>query len=287
MPRISSFGFHSLAKVNKLHFMLPILFTIILAIFFAFFVLSLAFQGFPSSLFAGDNKFFVELNIFIIVGVSLTSLIIFFYYFRKRPELAVRLFVASFILSGILSTLLFVKLVFTSMSLEFPLILLIVALITYVGAYFAYLILVDSLSDRTRNLLFVFCSAALGSFVGIIVPPFLVIGISLCLSVVDLFLIKRKTLEQFVGKAGYEKILSQVAFSSKQWGIGIGDLTCYSIVVANTLLNFGFIAGGLSVLMVLVGSFMSLILTLRMIRVPGLPISITLGLLPSIILSFL
>jgi len=286
MPRINSLGFHQSARANKLRFMLPIMLTILLATFFAYFVLSVAFHGFPSSLFDGGNNVFVELNIFVIVAVSLTSLLLFVHYFRKEPELAVKVFAAAFILSGILSTLLFVKLIFVSLSLELPILLLIVALVTYVGAYFAYLLFVDSLSVTIRNALFVFCSAALGSFVGITIPPFLVIAISLCLSVVDLVLIKRKTVEQFLGNTGYERIVTQISFSSRHWGIGIGDLTCYSIVAANTLLNFGLIAGGISVLMILLGSLISLTLTLRMFRVPGLPISITLGLLPSIALLF-
>ena len=286
MPRINSLGFHHLARANKLRFMLTITVTIILAIFFAYFVLSVAFHGFPSSLFDGGNEAFIELNIFVIVAVSLASLLLFVHYFRKDPEMAVKVFAAAFILSGILSTLLFVKLIFVTMSLELPLLLLIAALVTYVGAYFAYLLLVDSLSVTIKNALFVFCSAALGSFVGITIPPFLVVGISLCLSIVDLVLIKRKTVEQFVGKTGYEKIITQISFSSKQWGIGVGDLTCYSIVAANTLLNFGLIAGGISVLMILFGSMISLTLTSRMFRVPGLPIAITLGSLPSIVILF-
>lgn len=286
MSRNNSSGFHHLAQVNKLHFMLPIAFTIILAMFFAYFVLSIAFHGFPSSLFDGGNKFF-ELNIFLMAAVSLIGLLIFFHYFRKKPELTVKLFAAAFILSGILSTLLFVKLIFVTLQLELPVLLLVAALITYVGAYFAYLILVDSLSVTKKNVLFFFCSAALGSFVGVIMPSILVIAISLCFALVDLVLIKRNTVEQFLGKTGYETMLAQISFTSKQWGIGIGDLTCYSIVAANTLLNFGLIAGGISVLLILIGSLISLALTLRLIRVPGLPISITLGLMPSITLLFL
>ena len=288
MLTVSSCKLLRLAKINRLHFMLPIFFTIIISIILAYFVLIFAFHGIHSTtLFEGSESFFVAVNISAIVAVSATSLLVFLHYFRKKPELAVRVFSAAFILSGILSTLLFAKLVFIYTNLEAPLILLIVALVTYVGAYFAYLIFVDSLSNRMKNLLFVVCSGALGSFVGVIVPSLPVLGISLCLSLVDLVLIKRKTVAKFVGEAIYERMITQVAFSSREWGIGIGDLTCYSIVVANTSLNFGFIAGGLSMLLILAGSFLSLAITLRIIRVPGLPLSLTLGILPSIVISIL
>jgi hypothetical protein len=194
----------------------------------------------------------------------------------------VKLFVAIFILSGILSTLLFAKFIFNYLSLEFPLVLFFVALVTYVGAYFAYLIIVDSLSEKTKNMLFIYSSAALGAFIGIITPPILVIVLSVCFSALDLILIERKIVQKFLGKIQYERVITLISFSKREWGIGIGDLTCYSIIVANTLLNFGLIAGGLAVLMILVGSLVSLSLTFRITWVPGLPISITLGLLPSL-----
>ena len=123
---------YSIVRVNKFQFIIPIVSTIILALFFSYFVLYLVFSGSPTSVFEGSDKFFVELNILIIVIASLTSLLIFFHYFRREPDLVVKLFVAIFILSGILSTLLFAKFIFNYLSLEFPLILLFVALVTYV-----------------------------------------------------------------------------------------------------------------------------------------------------------
>jgi hypothetical protein len=118
------------------------------------------------------------------------------------------------------------------------------------------------------------------------VPTTAIIGISLFLSLADLILIKKKTVEKMVGDTTYEKLISGVTFSNGQWGIGIGDLTCYSIVVSNTSVTFGVLAGVLSLLMISIGCFLSLILTVKMIRIPGLPISIVLGLLPSIIILF-
>jgi len=138
-----------------------------------------------------------------------------------------------------------------------------------------------------RNLLFVVCSGSLGSFLGVLLPAVSVVGISLFLSVLDFFLIKRKTVETIVGEKTYEKLVFSVAISSEEWGIGIGDLTCYSMVVSNALVIFGFFAGVVSLLLILMGSLISLALTLRTVRLPGLPIPMTLGLIPSIILLFL
>ena len=287
MIEIDSFGSRFEAKRNRVYFIIPILITILISIFLAYFTLFVQTYGNSSTpIFDSTNNFFATLNIFIIVLVSITSLFIFFRFFKKRQEIAIRILVAAFILSGILSTLLFTKLIFTFLGFEFPLILIVVALITYIGAYFAYLVIVDAISNRMKNMLFVVCSGTLGAFVGVVVPTVPIIGISFFLSFADLFLINRKTVEKIVGETAYEKLITEIAFSNREWGIGIGDLTSYSIVVANTSANFGLLAGFFSLSMFLIGSFLSYIMTLRHDRFPGLPISMVLGLIPLIILSF-
>jgi hypothetical protein len=213
-------------------------------------------------------------------------LFIFFRIFKKKPELALKIFVAVFIIGGVLSTLLFGKLVFNLLGIDSPLFLVVVAVTAYAGAYFAYLVLVDALSERMKNSLFVICSGLLGSFLGILLPAIPVLLISSFLSILDLLLIKRRTLEDMVGEEAYEKLMIYVTFSNKEWGIGIGDLTCYAMIASNTIVNFGLLAGVISLFLILLGSFLSMALTVRMFRVPGLPIPVVLGLLPSIALLF-
>ena len=144
MIEIDIFGSRFVAKRNRVYFFIPILLTILISLIFGSFTLSI--QTYDNSLkpiFDPVNDFFVTLNIFIIVLVSITSLFIFFLFFKKRQEIAMRILIAVFILSGILSTLLFTKLIFTYLGFESPLILIVVAIITYIGAYFAYLVIVD------------------------------------------------------------------------------------------------------------------------------------------------
>jgi hypothetical protein len=235
----------------------------------------------------GYGEVFIALNIFAIGLVSAISLFIFFRMLKTRKDIALRLLVATFIIGGMLSTLLFGKQVFILLNLESPLFLLVVAVIAYVGTYFAYLAFVEALSDRARNLLFVICSGTLGSFLGVLVPILPVIGISLFLSVADIVLIHRNTVEKIVGEVEYEKLIMKLAFSNREWGIGIGDLICYSMVVSSSLVSYGVLVGVLSLFLILVGSLLSLVLAIRMVRIPGLPIPIVLGLLPSMALLIL
>ena len=273
-------------KINRLHFMLPILFAIIVSLICAQFVLLSEPIRNSTTMFDGVSEFLVVINVFIIVILSMVSLFVFFRIFNKNPHFALRIVVAAFILGGMLSTLLFGKLVFSLLHLNSPLLLIVVAFVAYVGVYFAYLSIVDALSDRMKNLLFVFCSGALGSFLGVLLPAVPVVGISLFLSALDFLLIRRKTVENIVGEETYEKLVFNVAISNEDWGIGIGDLTCYSMVVSSTSVTFGFSMGIVSLLLILVGSLISITLTLRRVRLPGLPIPVALGLIPSIMLFF-
>ena len=279
------FDSNPLSKFTQVYFILPILLTIIIAILLAQFTISIQPNN-SLTLFDSTDEFFIILNIFFIIVISIVSLFIFFRLFKKTRELAVRILVATFIMSGILATLLFTKLMFTTLELEFPLILIVAAIVTYIGAYFGYLVIVDNISNKTRNTLFVICSGVLGSFFGVLVPTFAIILSLLFLSIVDVYLIKKRTVEKVFGEIAYEKVITEITFSNKNWGIGIGDLTCYSIVVSNTGINFGFFFGTVSLLLILIGSFLSLRITFRNGRLPGLPISIILGILPALIHLF-
>lgn len=274
-------------KINKLYFLLPIFFAILISLVYSQLVLlAQPYSDSSTFTFEGYSEVFIALNIFAIAVISATSLFIFFHLLKTKKEVALRILVATFIIGGMLSTLLFGKQIFILLNYESPLFLLVVAVVAYVGTYFAYLAFIEALSDRARNMLFVVCSGTLGSFIGVLVPILSVIGISLFLSVADLVLISRSTVEKIVGEAEYEKLIMKIAFSNREWGIGIGDLTCYAMVVSSSSVSFGVLVGGLSLLLILVGALLSLVLAIRMVRIPGLPISIVLGLLPSMAMLF-
>ena len=274
-------------KIPKLFFLLPIFFTVLISLIYSQFVLLSQANGNSSVfLFEGYSELFIILNVFVIAIISAISLILFFRILKTKRELALRVLVSTFIIGGMLSTLLFGKHLFVILKLESPLFLLVVAFVAYIGSYFAYLAFIDALSNRARNRLFLMCSGTLGSFLGVLVPTLPVIGISLLFALADIILISRKTVEKIVGKEEYENLIMKVAFSNRKWGIGIGDLTCFAMIVANSSVSYGVFVGGLSLLLILVGSLLSFAFAIRFIRIPGLPISTVLGLLPSILLLF-
>ena len=90
-----------------------------------------------------------------------------------------------------------------------------------------------------------------------------------------------------LGEAKHEKIIIEMAFQTNEWGIGIGDLICYSMIVSSTSANYGILVGSLSLLFILTGALFTMKLTAKQRQVPGLPIATTLGLLPSILVLIL
>jgi len=278
-----------LVDTSKLHFMVPIFFAILIAIILAQLVLLAGPYGKNSLLPLYEDGETLALNLLTITIVSAISLLIFFRVLKTRKELAIKILVATFILGGTLSSLLFGKLVFTLLGLKSHLLHIAAAAVAYLGIYFAYLVIVDAVSDRTRNRLFVICSGTLGAFLGVLIHILPVIGISIALSVVDAILIKRKTVQRAIGlPAEYEKLIMKMTFSTKEWGIGIGDLICYSMIVSSSSVNFGVVVGGSSLGLILIGSFLTMKLVVRHMRVPGLPLVTALGLLPPItVLLFL
>ena len=273
-------------KINKLYFLLPVFFTILIALIYSQLVLvSQAESNSATFLFEGYNEVFIVANIALIIIISTLSLLIFFHMLKTKRDLAIRVLVSSFIMGGILSTLLFGKHIFILLNFDSPLFLLVVAFVAYFGTYFAYLAFIDALSNKTRNALFLVSSGTLGSFLGVLVPMLPVIVLSLFLAVADVVFIGRSTVEEIIGNTDYEILIMKLSFSNRNWGIGIGDLTCYAMIVANTSISYGALPGCLSLLLILLGSFLSLLLTIKKLRIPGLPISTVLGLLPSILLT--
>jgi hypothetical protein len=265
-------------------FLLPIFFTILISLIYSQLVFLSQGESFRSTfLFEGYSEIFIIVNILTITIISTISLFIFFRILERDRELALRLLISTFIIGGMLSFLLFGKHIFVLLELEFPFFLLVIAFVAYVGTYFAYLAFIDALSHKARNSIFLVCSGSLGSFIGVLLPISIVIGISLFLSVVDIILISRKSVEKFVGEDDYENMILKLAFSSNKWGIGIGDLTCFSMIVASSSMSYGVFVGALSLLLILGGSALSLLFLRKHRRIPGLPLSTMLGVLPSIL----
>jgi hypothetical protein len=265
--------------------MLPIFLAILVSIIFAQLLL-LAEPCAKDSLFSlfGTGETFSPLSLLILAVATVTILFVFLGILKIGKEFAVKILVASFIVAGSLSILLLGRFVLTSIGLESQFPFIIVAAIAFIGMFFAFLVFIDLLSQEARNKLFVISSGSLGAFLGILMPVLPVIGISTILSILDAILILGNKMPRILGEAKYEKLITEMTFLTEEWAIGAGDLVCYSMIASSTCVTFGVLAAGVSLFLMLLGSFLTMKLAAKRMRVPGLPLVIALGLLPSIIL---
>jgi len=263
-------------------FALPIFFTILIAIVFS--QLVLVSQPYnKDSLFSLFNfEVFSPVNLFIMAVSTVVILYLFLRAVKTGKEIAVRVLASFYILAGCYSILLVSRLVFIMTGSDSQLLLLVPAAATFIGMFGAFLVFIGNLPVRERNRLFVISSGAFGALVGVILPTSLVLGVLIAFSIADTILVLNKSIQKAFGELKYEEILQQLTFSTTEWGIGIGDLICYSIITANTSIYFGIYPGILSLVLVLIGSYITMRVAAKQSRFPGLPIPTALSLLPSL-----
>jgi len=274
-------------KTSRLNLVIPIFFTILIAIVFSQLVLLSQPYNEEALFLLFNYEIFSPLNLFIMTISIVIILFLFLRAVKTGKEIAVRILVSFYILAGCYSMLLIGRLVFFMSGSDSQLLLLVPAAATFVGMFGAFLVFIDSISREARNRLFVVSSGAFGALMGVVVPATYVLATLIALSIADMILVLKRSVQKTFGETKYEELLQQLTFSTREWGIGIGDLVCYSIIAANTSVYFGVYAGIISLALILFGSYITIKMAAKQTRFPGLPIPIGLGLLPSIILLLL
>ncbi|WP_287589093.1 presenilin family intramembrane aspartyl protease [Candidatus Borrarchaeum sp.] len=183
-------------------------------------------------------------------------------------------------LGGILLTGYFglaVLVILNSLNLFF--ILTIISVLIGIGA--AYALLKKNISNLyLQNAIILGYGGGLGAFLGIAMPTWSTILLLIGLSIYDIFAVTRGPIKQII-EYSEEKEVQMPAMtysSSEEIEIGLGDLVFYSMLTAHTFLNFG----SFPLVMVSGGILGGLMITLKLLEkrkmLPGLPISITFGL---------
>lgn len=183
-------------------------------------------------------------------------------------------------LGGILLTGYFglaVLVILNSLNLFF--ILVVVSILFGVSA--AYILLKRNISNPyLQNTIILGYGGGLGAFLGIAMPTWSTILLLIGLSVYDIFAVTRGPIKQIIEISEEKEVqLPAMTYSSgKEIEIGLGDLVFYSMLTAHTFLNFG----SFPLVMVSGGILGGLMITLKLLEkrkmLPGLPISIALGL---------
>jgi hypothetical protein len=150
-------------------------------------------------------------------------------------------------------------------------------------------VLADFAIFRTRsrlyNLVILCLGGALGTFLGFSVPTLSTMWILGFLAIYDVFAVYHGPVGK-IARSGLEQ-LRGLSFSFKDIQMGLGDLTFYSMLSGNMLINFGFVSCLASIIGILSGCLLSFKMLEKKGLFPGLPFPIFFGLAASILASLI
>ncbi len=155
-------------------------------------------------------------------------------------------------------------------------VLVLLALIMTIGLAF---LTVDE-HNRMKNGGLLIFGAAIGAFLGVVLPVWTSVLLLIGLAIYDYFSVKRGPIRQIVELTEDDPDkLSALAVSTDEWDIGLGDVAFYGMMTVLALVNFGFLPAILTVIGVVAGFLITLKLLEKRGIMAGLPIPVALGLL--------
>jgi len=284
--------------VKTEHMFRPILITLAIAIPLAVvgIISGIAIEGVPFSEEEG-GLFFALLNalfytIFAIIGITVV-----YYAIKYGKEKILRVFfIICFGFMGIFLIFFFFYLaliIFEVTQIIYYILIIVFSLL--LGLYLAYSLLAEKSSESAKNTALLLYGSLIGAFLGLVLPTwtaFLLVGI---LSIYDIIAVFKGPIKKIIEMTETNEdsnLPVDMTYSTHNWEIGLGDLAFYSMLSTHTLLlgfqldfliEFGLIGAIIPFLCTTIGILIGAFLTFRLLRkrplLPGLPISIGLGIL--------
>lgn len=282
--------------VKTRHTLLPIIVTLGLAIILSIIgiISNIQIEGAPFSETEG-GLFFALLNaifytLFAIIGITLI------YYAIKygKEKLLKVFFTFCFGFMGVFLIFFFLYLMLAILGVTEDIYYILVIIFSIVtGLYLSYSLLAKKSSPNIKNTALLLYGAFIGAFLGVVLPTwtaFLLIGI---LSIYDIIAVFRGPIKKIIEMTENDEERSlplDMTYATRNWEIGLGDLAFYSMLSTHTL-NLGFrldflvkynlfgaiIPCACTTAGILLGAYITFRLLKKRPLLPGLPISVGLG----------
>ncbi len=224
----------------------------------------------------------------LIAGVS--SFLIFLLV-KKRGINALRSILSgTFLFLGAILVIFFGEsiLVIFSLPIESYYVLIVVGIVA--GLLLTYIFHSDKFSIRAKNGVILIFGVLIGAFMGIIMPTWTTMMILIGISIWDIISVRRgpiKKIFQLIDPEMQEpaaksmeqpEMISREDFRQSSMEIGIGDIAFYSLLASHALITSNSIlVWGITTIGVLIGATWTLRLIRRNKILPGLPLSIFIG----------
>jgi len=219
----------------------------------------------------------------ILIFMSVLALSVLLYELKRHGEHAARLLMSGIAAAGVLSGLILLQLLMEPYigggAAFYPL----AAPLAYLGLYSSFRYYTGSLSERQAGLLLTVSAALLGSMLGTFFPTTFTLVLLVALSFLDVVFIETNILGRTVGLQRISSLLSVTTLPISEFGVGLGDLLVYSILVTSSFIRGGAYVALATVALILLGVIATIRITKSRHTVAGLPIPILLGLAPTIL----
>jgi len=266
--------------------LLPVLASLGFGILCAYLVLTSSISRYSVTPFPeGVGSLVNGLYFVILAGVGATLL----YLLVKRKKLRTISLITGFAITVaiLMLSIIYLSAVFSLLAVpDTTALILTLAIATSVTALADYAIF--KVQGRISNVAILLLGGALGAFLGVSIPIVSAILILAFLAIYDVYAVYRGPVGK-IAQQGLEE-LRGLSFSFKDFQMGLGDLTFYSMLIGLVLANVGqilSIENAVFCAASATGIVVGVLLVLKMLEkrgmFPGLPFPVFLGLLPLLV----
>jgi len=263
--------------------LLPVLTSLAFGILCAALVLTSSISLYPVTPFPeGIGSLVNGLYFVILAGVGATLL----YILVKRKKLRVISLITGFAITVaiLMLSIIYLSAAFSLLAVSstaaFILTLITAAFVTALADFAIF-----KVQGRISNAAILLLGGALGAFLGVSIPIVSAIVILAFLAIYDVYAVYRGAVGK-IAQQGLEE-LRGLSFSFRDFQMGLGDLTFYSMLTGLVLANAGPIFCAASAIGIMAGVLLVLKMLEKRGMFPGLPFPVFLGLLPLIVYHFL
>ena len=216
--------------------------------------------------------------LYFVILIAVSATVFYILLKRKNRKLITLLIAFALTTASLLLSVIYLSVIFAYFpSLE----ILVLPLSIVITIIFDLAIF--KLGSKARNTAVICLGGALGVFFGNSIPFLSGVLILAFLAVYDVFAVYYGPVGK-IAHAGLDQ-LQGLSYSFKDVQMGLGDLVFYSMLSGSMLFNFGLISWLVSLVGILVGSFLTLVMLEKKGIFPGLPFPILLGLVGGLIAS--
>jgi presenilin-like A22 family membrane protease len=266
--------------------LLPVLASLGFGILCAYLVLTSSISLYPVTPFPeGVGSFVNALYFVLLAGVGATLL----YLLVKRKKLRIISLITGFAITAaiLLLSIVYLSALFSLLAVSSTTALILTLVVATSVTALADLA-IFKVQGGISNAVILLLGGALGAFLGVSIPIYSAILILAFLAIYDIYAVYRGAVGK-IAEQGLEE-LRGLSFSFKNFQMGLGDLTFYSMLAGLVLANAGPILSIVNTVFLaasVIGIMAGVILVLKMLEkrgmFPGLPFPVFLGLLPLLV----